>query len=322
MWSTPAAANDVSSHDAHWGALLTPDLVPTRRASLQVILLSEYARQPSGATRRGTEILADRYGGLKYTYGMTYLSYSTTGYMYVGKDRRSPSFLYTVGGSLGAVYDPIPSFFQNQVAHNLRSLAPVPRDGEEPQGLYGSAGAKVTYLLQNDFSTLQEPEIPMYIEAGGTVGSFLADGYLTVGLASFRPLRWGPLSPYLSWLTVHTALRAGFTRGGFGWDGNRTWLPGLSTNVLKEFYAMYQMGLGLEHPDIPFSLTVSYTGSTGIFVEEDVAGRADREKGIPENFVSAYLSIGNWWFEFLNDLLGSKDFGPSYAVQVGGLWNL
>jgi hypothetical protein len=311
------AESSVGSVGAHWGGQLSPQKLPGTSAELATLLLSEYGQLPEGAdtsTRRGTQLLAQPYGALDTTYTPVYGTIRYTTYMPIDRLRRSPDLLYTAALSLGAYWDAFGSFFQNQFVHNLRGIPAVARDGDVQTGPYLSGGLEVTYLLDDG-----SPVPPFFVSAGGTTGTLFNDLYAQVGVSDFRPFRyWQDMrvaGPAVNGVTLHMILRSGFVA--------RELLPwvqlGLPASKLRESYAMFQTGVGWERDGV-FAFRASFTGTTGIFLIRNEI-HADREVPIPENYLSLLLRIGGFHFEFVNDLAGNKDRGPSYGARMGHRWH-
>jgi hypothetical protein len=207
----------------------------------------------------------------------------------------------TLWASGGVVWDAPVEFLQNDVAHGLRLLTYVPRDGVVDHVVLG-VGTDQTL----SWAKVINPKVDFILAgtAGAGLSTSYVDGYGQLG----AELRIGPQPD--PWFHVGALGRLGGTADPFYWEGFDAGLGG--PYRLVQVWLLLAPGSVFSVPTVP-RLRVALMRSRGPFRQ---AGGASP---ITEYLWSVRIdsSRTRWSVEMWNDFV-FKDLGPTFGLRI--LW--
>lgn len=208
---------------------------------------------------------------------------------------------YWVAG--GVVWDAPTRFLQNNVAHGLRLLTYVPRDGTVDHAVLGVGGEQALSraIVLNNWL-----DLVVVGSVGAGLSTSYMDGFAQVG---------GELSLGGSnlWLRAGGLGRAGKVSDPFLWEGLG---DGLSPNKYTMWQAWLLLPFDSLTPWVP-RLRVGFTHSKGPFKEGTTPGQTVPSPRKIERLWSIRLESmpGQWAVEMWNDFV-FKDLGPTFGLRV------
>ena len=285
----PAAAQaPLDIFGTHFGGTRTPVKAPQWWVSANFMLITEFdGRWEDSATAVFFPDVPelDRYDSLRTTAGYNYL---TVGGQRVANNVRLGGILpqftavtYASSLHIGVTDDSWIQGAQNAL-HNFRGVTQIKRDHVSEGDILGGVDAQVLVWPQRK---------GWAIGGQGSLTTFHKEAAVTAVTRIIRPFGVN---------LHHFRLNVAATKGWI-WNSVK---PERVAARLDDSY--WSVRVSVEHAD---AFGLSWTRSSGIFKGED------------EDFISAFFSaqLGatSWLrFEFVNDIVGNKDRGPTGGVRI------
>lgn len=334
-----AGAQALVTPDAHWGAIMIPDLDYRVDLGVHFMLFTQFGKETLPGT---TQYTFEPYNDIDRTIGFNVLSLARTSAKAYFPTTES-SLQIRNSFAIGVINDHITEYLQNRLAHNARirrqKLARVPRyttsDPKHPG--YGPASGTPIFQFSQEFffrpdehRRLAAQELTrkshLFLGGGYTVGSIDHEIFLHAGTNPIgRDFERGAACLVPTFLCVDRIGVGGMVRGGLALESKHL-------NDLATTYVNVQgMGeLAFEVRGFPAMVQTAITGTSGFFAEpmdaadsvvlreRQQAGREvyHRKRGKLERFGTHRLRVGGWTFEYMNDEPGGKDKGPSFGVST------
>ena len=290
----PAAlAQGAGSPAGHWGLLAYPELDRTHQIGFQQMLFTEYGKPGDG-----------RYGdiGDMPTIGINLLTMSNTRQL-ARRSNVDGNLLYTSTLNLGASWDGMTEYLQNDVRHHMSQLEFVPRGRTRtmPEASYG--GEFIYRVLSHNHSesgSIYLMPSPFFLLGGFQFGTLSQEGYVGAGVRHLgnEYLLSPEVRRFLS-VSVSAMARLGVPVRGlaFPHTSHSYYLAQVSgaVHLLQAFY--------------PIVVEAGWTGHTGLFIDK-------QRRAMPEKYWTFHLSFGPFNFEVSNDSMGNKDIGPTVALRA------
>lgn len=286
-----SARSETISPSVHWGAIAYPDRDDTLTVGLVQNRFTEFdgERKPYNST-------------IKETMGFNMIALSWTEHW---KRFEGWSTNVTVGG--GPTSDQPSRFLQNDVIHKIRGFAPVP---------VGQVRRQTDFMLDGSltrWADLFGSTRTGFIGIGGSGGSLYYEPWVRAGIRRysaadtvrnvFGTAPSGPLK-VLDHVRFSAMGRYGRPYGGAAFQGFNAVAPQTYLGQASVSVGNYDK----ENKPI-WEVEIALTVDSGLFV--DFKGNSQEERFGSIAFRLPYVTFETW-----NDLINSKDRGPTFGASL------
>lgn len=283
--------SETVSPSVHWGAISYPDRDNTLTAGLVLNRFTEF----DGERKRYNSTI-------KETMGFNMIALSWTEHW-----KRFEGWSTNMTFGIGPTSDQPTRFLQNDVIHKIRGFAPVPVDASRQQTDFMVDGSVTRW------ANVMGTQRTGFLGIGVSTGSLYQEPWARIGVRRFSLAESiGNLSgsPPSGWLKAFDYVRFS-AMGRYGRPYGGAAFQGFSAVAPQTYLGQTSVSVGnydKENKPI-WEVEIALTVDSGLFV--DFKGNSQEERFGSIAFRFPYVTFETW-----NDLINSKDRGPTFGASL------